>query len=140
MTKLFLIYLIFINVLWVSDPQKLAISLPMRGVGIYFIIIFGVWSLGFQGGSVVRNLPANAGDMDLIPGLGRSPEEMATYSSVLAWIIPWAEKAGYSPRGRKELDTIEQLSMHTPCPWFLNSSQSPKGEMGTLLFITTPVP
>ena len=68
MTKLFLIYLIFINVLWVSDPQTLAISLPMRGVGIYFIIIFGVWSLGFQGGSVVRNLPANAGDMDLIPG------------------------------------------------------------------------
>ena len=41
MTKLFLIYLIFINVLWVSDPQTLAISLPMRGVGIYFII-FGI--------------------------------------------------------------------------------------------------
>ena len=26
----------------------------------------------FPGGSVVKNLPANAGDMDLIPGLGRS--------------------------------------------------------------------
>ena len=26
---------------------------------------------GFSGGSVVKNLPANAGDWDLIPGLGR---------------------------------------------------------------------
>ena len=31
--------------------------------------------MGFPGGSVVKNLPANAGDMDLIPGLGRSPGE-----------------------------------------------------------------
>ena len=29
--------------------------------------------MGFPGGSVVKNLPANAGDTDLIPGLGRSP-------------------------------------------------------------------
>ena len=27
--------------------------------------------LGFPGGSVVKNLPANAGDMGLSPGLGR---------------------------------------------------------------------
>ena len=29
----------------------------------------------FLGGSVVKNPPANAGDADLIPGLGRSLEE-----------------------------------------------------------------
>ena len=29
-------------------------------------------SQGFPGGSVVRNLPANAGDAGSIPGLGRS--------------------------------------------------------------------
>ena len=29
--------------------------------------------MGFPGSSVVENLPANAGDMGLIPGLGRSP-------------------------------------------------------------------
>ena len=29
--------------------------------------------MGFPGGSVVKNLPANAGDTALIPGLGRSP-------------------------------------------------------------------
>ena len=30
---------------------------------------------GFPGGSVVKNPPANAGDMGLIPGPGRSPTE-----------------------------------------------------------------
>ena len=29
----------------------------------------------FLGGAVVKNLPASAGDMGLIPGLGRSPGE-----------------------------------------------------------------
>ena len=32
-------------------------------------------SLGFPGGSVVKNLPVNAGDSGSIPGLGRSPAE-----------------------------------------------------------------
>ena len=31
--------------------------------------------LGFPGGSVVKNPPANAGDMGSIPGSGRSPGE-----------------------------------------------------------------
>ena len=30
---------------------------------------------GFPGVSVVKNLPVNAGDLGLIPGLGRSPGE-----------------------------------------------------------------
>ena len=30
---------------------------------------------GFPGGSVVKTLPANAGDLDSIPGSGRSPGE-----------------------------------------------------------------
>ena len=29
----------------------------------------------FPGGSVVKNLPTNAGDVGLIPGLGRAPTE-----------------------------------------------------------------
>ncbi len=32
-------------------------------------------SLGFPGGAVDQNPPANAGNMGLIPGLGRSPGE-----------------------------------------------------------------
>ena len=46
---------------------------------------------------VVKNLPATAGDIrdaGSIPGSGKSPEEgMATYSSVLAWEIPWTEES-----------------------------------------------
>ena len=34
-------------------------------------------------------------------------KETATHSSILAWRIPWM--VGYSPRGRKELDTTERL-------------------------------
>ena len=31
--------------------------------------------MGFSGGSVVKNMPANAGDSGLILGLGRSPRK-----------------------------------------------------------------
>ena len=38
-------------------------------------------------------------------------KEMAIYSSILAWEIPWTEKpGGYSPWGHKELDMTEQLN------------------------------
>ena len=38
----------------------------------------------------------NAGDPGLISGLGRSPGEgrMETYSSILAWRIPWTDDPG----------------------------------------------
>ena len=38
------------------------------------LTIFTIES-GFPGSSVVMNTPATAGDMGLIPGTGRSPEE-----------------------------------------------------------------
>ena len=44
---------------------------------------------------MVKNVPANAGDLGLIPGSERSPgEEMATHSSIIAWGIPWIEEPG----------------------------------------------
>ena len=45
---------------------------------------------------MVKNPPSNAGDVGLIPGLGRLPleREMATHSSILAWEIPWTEDPG----------------------------------------------
>ena len=47
------------------------------------------------GGSVVKKLPTNAGDMGLIPGLGRSPREgNGTHSSILAWESPWTKTSG----------------------------------------------
>ena len=44
---------------------------------------------------MVKNLPANAGDVGTVPGLGRSPGgSMATHSGILAWRIPWTEEPG----------------------------------------------
>ena len=42
-------------------------------------------------------------------------KEMATHSSTLAWKIPWMRRSlvGYSPWGRKELDTTERLYKHS---------------------------
>ena len=39
-------------------------------------------------------------------------KEMATYSSILAWRIPWTDEpgAGYSPWGCKVSDTTERLN------------------------------
>ena len=45
---------------------------PFRSKTFYVLLINGV---GFPGGSVVKNLPPNAGNEDLIPGLGSSPGE-----------------------------------------------------------------
>jgi len=40
----------------------------------------------FPGGSAVKNLPANEGDMSSIPGSGRSPGEgYGNPFSILAW-------------------------------------------------------
>ena len=49
----------------------------------------------FPGGLMVKDPPANADDMDLIPGRGRSPEEgngnPLQYSCLE---IPWREEPG----------------------------------------------
>ena len=54
--------------------------------------------MGFPGGAVVKNLPADAGDaidMGSIPGSGGSPEkEMTPCCNILASEIPWTEEPG----------------------------------------------
>ena len=45
------------------------------------------------GGSDGKESACNAGDLGSIPGSGRAPGEGNTsYSSILAWIIPWTEE------------------------------------------------
>ena len=47
----------------------------------------------FLDGSVVKNLPAKAGDMSLTPGSGRSlGGGNGNHSNILAWKIPWTEE------------------------------------------------
>ena len=63
--------------------------------------------MGIPRGSVVKNLPANAGDSSSIPGSGRSPGEgNGNHSSILAWEIPCTEEPG-GPWGHKESDVTE---------------------------------
>ena len=61
---------------------------------------------GFQVALVVKNPPANAGDIrdaGLIPGL-----EMATHSSIPAWRIPWTEEpGGVQSMGLQRVDMTE---------------------------------
>ena len=39
-------------------------------------------------------------------------KEMAIHFSILAWEIPWTEELdGYSPRGHKESDKTERLTL-----------------------------
>ena len=62
------------------------------------------------GGSVVKNSPANAGDMGLIPGSGRFPGEGNGNPLQYSWPGKSHRQrrlAGYSPWGHKESDTTE---------------------------------
>jgi len=53
------------------------------------IIDLFVIKWGSPGASVRKESTCNAGDLNAIPGLGRSPGEgMATHSRILAWRIP----------------------------------------------------
>ena len=60
--------------------------------------------MGFPGGTVVKNLPANAGDTrdaGLIPGLGRSPGiGNGNPLQYHGWKIPWTDdRGGLQSRG-----------------------------------------
>ena len=72
----------------------------------------GISCLGFPGGTVVKNLPPNAGaseDLDLILGLEEPLEEdMATHSNILAWKISWTEEpGGLQSIGRRKWQPIQ---------------------------------
>ena len=50
---------------------------------------------GFLGGSMVKNLPANTGDVGSIPGSEDPLEkEMTTHSNIPGLGIPWTEEPG----------------------------------------------
>ena len=91
---------------WIrSDFSFLIISYPPHTCPVYSentglslllcTFLFCVPSLGFPGGSVVKNLPAMQETQ--VWSLGREDlleKGMATHSSILAWRIPWTEKPG----------------------------------------------
>ena len=108
------------RILWIlllmglADIIHFIFSKPNKHLSSYiWIIPYTSWaSLVVQ---MVNNLPANSGDLGLIPGLERSLEkEMATHSSILPGESHGQRSlAGYSPWGHKESDTTELLSTST---------------------------
>ena len=50
--------------------------------------IAGFYNDRIPGSTAGKESACTGGDLGSIPGLGRSPEYMATHSSVLAWRIP----------------------------------------------------
>ena len=73
--------------------------------------ILGTFGGDFQGGTMVKNLPANvgdAGDVGSIPGLGISPGvENGNPVFLPAESHGQQSLVGYSPRGQKESDTTD---------------------------------
>ena len=69
--------------------------------------------LGFPDDSAVKNPTASVGDKEMwVQPLGQEDpleKEMATGSSILAWIIKWTEEPGYNPWGHKESNMTEKV-------------------------------
>ena len=68
--------------------------------------------MGFPGGRVVKNPPANVGDTgdnDSNPWVRKISWRRKWQLTPVAWSIPWTEEpVGYSPWGHRELYTTEQ--------------------------------
>ena len=75
--------------------------------------------MGFPGGTVVKNPPANAKgarDTGSIPGLGRSGRGNGNLGAPEFLPVKFHKQRSlevYSPCSCKELDTVEWLSTHT---------------------------
>ena len=68
--------------------------------------------LGFLGGSAGKESACNAGDLGLIPGLGRFPRDKKGYPFQYSGL---ENSMDYSPWGRKESDSTERLSLSLSC-------------------------
>ena len=82
--------------------------------------------MGVPGGSEGKEFACNAGDLSLIPGLGRSPREENGNPTPL--FLPgeshgWRSLVGYSPRVRKESDMTERLKFQLSCTRLIKESE-----------------
>ena len=74
-------------------------------------------SVGLPWWRVVKNSPANAGDLGSILGWEDPLEkEMATHSSILAWEIPWTEEPGrlwFMESAKSQVRFSDSTHIHT---------------------------
>ena len=85
----------------------LAVSLTHSLIS-YSLLYIPSW-YGLPDGSDNEESACNAGDLGLIPGLGRSPGEGKGYPTPVFW--PGEFHWLYSPWGRKGSDTTERLAL-----------------------------
>ena len=76
----------------------------------------------FPGGAVVKNLPANAGDAGLIPGLERIIPGEGNDNPLLAWEIPWTKVPGGLQSMGSQRVGHDWATEHTHAwSWFTNA-------------------
>ena len=92
---------------WMIFILRLTSPIPScSGINFFFFFNWGIDALGFPDGSVVKNLPARAGDACSIPGPGRSPGGGNGSPLQCSW---WDNSqgqrslAGYSPWDHKRV-------------------------------------
>ena len=79
-----------------------------------YLTVFSTALLDFPGGSVVKNPLANAGQLSLIPELGRSPREgNGNPFQYSPWEIPWTE----------EPDRLQSIGHRVTCNLATNTTQ-----------------
>ena len=88
----------FLDVLSLTSSSLLYFLLKPQSyysyfLGFFFVCFFTV-SKWFLGGALVKNLPANAGDVVWIPGSGRFPRVGNGNLGILAWKILWTKELG----------------------------------------------
>ena len=92
---------------WTEEPGRLQSTGSQRvGHDWATSLSLSCSNTGFPGGSVVKNLPANAEDSSLIPGSGRSPGGgNGNPFQYTCWKkIPWQRSlVGYSPWGSQRV-------------------------------------
>ena len=73
--------------------------------------------MGFPGGAAGKESACNAGNLDLIPGLGRSPGEGNGHPLQYSGL----ENSMDYPWGCKESDTTERLSLSLSLAWCMDT-------------------
>ena len=85
----------FFNMMPLLTPFIIHAGIFDKGWNPFLLSELFIPFVGFLVAHMIKNLPAMQENLGLIPELGRSLEEgMATYSSILAWRIPWTEEPG----------------------------------------------
>ena len=77
--------------------------------------------LGFLGGSAGKESACSAGDLGLIPGLGRFPRDKKGYPFQYSGL---ENSMDYSPWGRKESDTTERPLLSLSCLSYIEKTNT----------------